>query len=347
LSGCRKAERPDGEDAGRAWEPSASLETLRRRADLLARTRAFFAARGVLEVETPLIAREVIAERHLDPIPCAYHPSGLLEARGEEIRCYLLTSPEAAMKRLLAAGSGPIYQLSRAFRDGERGRLHNPEFTILEWYRPGFDHHALMEEAAELAGELLGVRGFQKRTYRRIFEEALGIDPHRAGARELRRIAESRGVSAPPGLGEGDGERDAWLDLLLQAAIEPRLGLEAPELVFDYPASQAALARIRRDEEGALVGERFELYFRGVELANGYHELADAAEQARRLEEANRARAEAGKPPLPIDRAFLAALEAGLPPCAGVALGFDRLVMLACGARSIDEVLAFPFPPRG
>lgn len=294
-------------------------------------------------METPLLAREVVVEGAIDPIPCRVRAPG---AGDDPLDAWLLASPEAPMKRLLAAGSGPIWQLARAFRDGERGRRHLLEFAILEWYRPGFDHHALMAEVGDLLGALLA--GFvevpppELRTYRQVFEEAAGIDPHRAAPAELRRAAERLGVEVPASLAAED--RDGWLDLLLVSAIEPTLGRRAPLFIHDYPATQAALARVRREEPGgALVGERFELYFRGLELANGYHELGDAAEQERRFEEANRRRAAAGRAVLPIDRALLAALAAGLPSCSGVAVGFDRVAMLACGAQRIDDVVAYPF----
>lgn len=318
--------------------PSASLANLRRRAKLLARTREFFSERGVLEVETPLLARELIVEAHIDPVPCQVHTSGA----GAATHCFLLASPEAAMKRLLAAGLGPIYQITRAFRDGERGRRHNPEFTILEWYRPGWDHRALMAEVSDLVRLLLGTPEAETRTYAEVFLNFAGVDPFAATSRELRNAAHGLGVDVPAGL--HDADRDGWLELLLVTCVEPHLGASKPLFVVDYPASQAALARLRQDDPAdPPVGERFELYFRGVELANGYHELGDAEEQARRFEIANRTRRATGKASLPPDRRLLAALESGFPPCSGVALGFDRLAMLACFAERIEEVLAFPF----
>jgi lysyl-tRNA synthetase class 2 len=344
LSGPRS--RPDG-----GFLPAAPLDALRARAEILAGVRLFFAERGVLEVETPVLCAAGAVDRHLDPIPAEWRPAG--GAAGGE-RLWLVTSPEHSMKRLLAAGSGPIYQVTRAFRDGERGRLHNPEFTILEWYRPGFDHHALMEEVEDLVVAVLGGRPafagldrgasrrtlepFARITYREAFLDVLGIDPHRVAAADLSRIAGLEGVPPPPGFHAAD--RDAWLDLLLVARVEATLGVERPAFLHDYPASQAALARIRPGDPP--IAERFELYIDGIEIANGYHELLDPAEQERRFVEANAARRALGKPELPVDRRLLDALAAGIPPCAGVALGLDRLVMLAAGARSIDEVMAFP-----
>jgi lysyl-tRNA synthetase class 2 len=332
------------------FRPGASLERLRTRAAVLAAARAFFAARGVLEVETPVLCAAGAVDAHLEPIPVRL-PAAAAAATGEaEAAMYLVTSPEHSMKRLLAAGSGSIYQVTRAFRAGERGRLHNPEFTILEWYRPGFDHLRLMEEVEDLACAIFAAaavgasglarppRPFARVTYRAAFERALGIDPHRAPATELVRAAERAGVTPPAGLGEDD--RDGWLNLLLAAAVEPTLGVERPLFLTDYPASQAALARVRPGEPP--VAERFELYSRGVELANGYHELLDQGEQESRFAAANRRRESDGRTLLPLDRRFLAALAAGVPACAGVALGLDRLVMLAAAASSIDEVLAFP-----
>jgi elongation factor P--(R)-beta-lysine ligase len=314
------------------WRPTASLEALRLRAGLLASTRTFFAARGVLEVETPLLASSPASDPHLQALTC--RPDAV--ARGRTL--YLQTSPEFAMKRLLAAGSGPIYQVTRAFRDGEAGRRHNPEFTILEWYRPGFDHHALMDEVEALLAATLGTGRGERITYRGAFLLHLGLDPLRAGVDEIRRSARAAGIADVPGLAPDDV--DGWLDLLLAAVVEPRLGLSGPTFLLDFPARQAALARVRPDDPP--VAERFEVYLRGVELANGYHELTDAVEQRRRCEVDLAERRRRGLPAVPADERALAALEHGLPDCAGVALGFDRLVMLAAGVSDIAEVIAFP-----
>ena len=322
-----------------AWRPSADLATLRLRAELLARIRAFFAARGVLEVETPMLSAAAITEPNLASFSTVY--SGPGSRYGQ--RLYLHTSPEFPMKRLLAAGSGCIYQIARVFRDGEAGGRHNPEFTLLEWYRVGFDHHRLMDEVAELVTELLTGRLAlaepERLSYQELFQRHLDLNPHQARLAELAACAEARGVPIPPGMPADDA--DPWLDLLLTHGIEPKLGRGRLTFVYDYPASQAALARLRPGEPP--VGERFELYLNGVELANGFHELGDAGEQRRRFEAENAARRALDLPVMPMDENLLAALEAGLPDCAGVALGFDRLVMLAAGKTALAEVLAFPF----
>ncbi|MFN3243327.1 MAG: EF-P lysine aminoacylase EpmA [Planctomycetota bacterium] len=310
------------------------IAVLRERAALVARTRAFFAARDVLEVDTPLLGDGLVVEAHIDPIPCRVR----LGAEGEVAR-HLLTSPEAPMKRLLAAGSGPIYQFAHAFRDGEVGRRHAVEFTMLEWYRPGFDHRDLMGEVEALVQELLpgaGHGSFERCSYRELFVQKVQVDPFATSLPELRAACARVGVDVPDGF--DDGTLDDALDLLLVSHVEPRLGRGRPLFVHGYPPSQAALAQVRSDGDGPPSADRFELYVDGVELANGYHELADADEQRRRFEQANRDRIALGRPALPVDEDLLAALAAGLPPCAGVALGFDRLVMLALGRDRIDDV---------
>jgi lysyl-tRNA synthetase class 2 len=321
-----------------SWRPTAELATLRLRAGLLARVRAFFTARGVLEVETPALSAAAVTDPHLASFAVRYTGPG--PRHGQPL--YLHTSPEFPMKRLLAAGSGCIYQIARVFRDGEAGRRHNPEFTLLEWYRVGFDHHQLMDEVAELVTELLAGRLAlaepERFSYRELFQHHLNLDPHRASTAELAACAEKHSVPIPPEMPADDA--DPWLDLLLTHWIEPRLESGRLTFVYDYPATQAALARLRPGDPP--VGERFELYVGGVELANGFHELGDAAEQRRRFELGNAARQARELPLMPVDENLLAALAAGLPACAGVALGFDRLVMLAAGKASLAEVMAFP-----
>jgi lysyl-tRNA synthetase class 2 len=310
-----------------AWRPTAPAAALRARAALLARIRAFFDRRGVLEVETPILSRGAV--------PAPYLDSFRTEDRAREF--YLQTSPEFAMKRLLAAGSGPIFQICKAFRRGEAGRLHNPEFTLLEWYRPGYDHRRLMIETEELLREVLDAGPVPRLTYAEAFLSTVGLDPHRAPTRALREWAAARGAEV---IGLDDEDRDAWLDLLLDGHVLPNLEVGRAFFLTDYPASQAALARIRPGPPA--VAERFELFVDGIELANGFHELADASEQRRRFDRELQERRRRGLPEVPLDGRFLAALSHGLPNCAGVALGIDRLLMLASGAEHLNRVLAFP-----
>ncbi len=327
----RSPAEPQAED----WRPTAPLENLRRRAELLAAVRRFFAERGVLEVETPLLGAATATDLHLASLSTTLHgpPPRTL---------WLQTSPELHMKRLLAAGSGPIWQLGKAFRDGESGRRHNSEFTMLEWYRPGWDHHQLMDEVEELLRAtlpgLVGERRGERLTYRAAFLRHAAVDPFVADAATLQRRASELGVAAADAA--ASWPREEWLHLLLATVVEPRLGRGAVTFVHDFPAAEAALARVRHEDPP--VAERFEAFVAGVELANGYHELADPLEQRRRFEHDLAARRERGLPAVPADDRLLAALAHGLPDCAGVALGFDRLAMLAIGAQSIDEVLTFP-----
>jgi len=306
-------------------------DRLRARAQLLRRVRRFFDGRGVMEVCTPVLSRAAGTDPAIEPLRTCYtgpeYPGGL--------DLYLQTSPEFPMKRLLAEGSGPIYQLAQVFRDGEYGLRHNPEFTLLEWYRPGFDHHQLMDEVADLVRACLGEPlEVEKFTYVDLFLEHIGVHPLDADVAELLAAAEQLGLVV-----EGVTDRNEWLDLFMSLVIEPRLGRDRLTFVHDYPASQASLARLNPGD--SRFASRFELYFRGVELANGFHELTDAAEQRRRFEEENRQREKKGQRLLPLDENLLAALEAGLPDCAGVALGLDRLLMLSLNASCLDDVLSF------
>ena len=317
------------------WRPSAGTEAIRCRAELLGSVRAFFAERGVMEVETPALAACGATDTHLDSFSTRYTGSGSAAGRV----AYLQTSPEYAMKRLLSAGCGPIYQICKAFRNGEAGRYHNPEFTLLEWYRPGFDYRALMAEVDELLRLVLETPAAALLSYAAVFEQHLRLDPHSATIAQLRACADGRGIVLSQSLGE---DRDAWLTLLWTHLIEPGLGCDGrPIFVFDYPASQAMLARIRPGSPA--VAERFEIYFDGVELANGFQELQDAAEQRQRFEENCRRRHSSGMVEMEVDDKLLEAIAHGLPFCSGVAMGLDRLLMLRMGARSLGEVLAFPF----
>jgi elongation factor P--(R)-beta-lysine ligase len=306
---------------------------MRRRAQALRQTRDFFHSRGVLEVETPALVNAPVSDVNLG--------SARVELAGRDIPMFLHTSPEYAMKRLLAAGSGDIYQVCHVFRGAERGRQHNPEFTMLEWYRLGFSLEALMDDVAALTRELLGKEAqalpVELLTYREAVRRHAGFDPLEAGAGELQRAAEALGFDAQRARA---ASRDDLLDLIVAAKVGPALGADSLTFVHRYPASQAALARL--DAADPRVALRFELYYRGVELANGYHELTNAAEQRLRFDADQQTRRQRGLPVNSIDPLLLAALEAGLPDCAGVALGFDRVLMLALGAASIDEVLAFP-----
>jgi lysyl-tRNA synthetase class 2 len=241
------------------------------------------------------------------------------------------------MKRLLAAGGAAIYQVTRSFRNGETGPLHNAEFTIVEWYRRGDSMDAGIELLSDLCSVLLASEPATRRSYREAFLRHVGIDPLAAKTRDLIDRARASDRAAPP---LSDNDRDGWLEWLRVELVEPHLGVDGPTILYDYPASQACLARIRDDDPP--VAERFELYVQGTELANGYHELADGAELRRRARTANQARCRAGKPALPEARRLLAAMESGLPDCTGVALGFDRLIMLAAGVSSIAHAMAFP-----
>lgn len=317
------------------FRPTASWDNLRLRADLLRKLRQFFFEHGFLEVETPLASADVVVDRHLDPLSFVLPDDPRKPGVGR--RMWLQTSPEFAMKRLLAAGAPAIYQVTKAFRADEIGPLHNPEFTIVEWYRPGDDMAAGMKFLSDLCEAVLGRGPAERISYTAAFQKFVGLDPHRASAAELRKRAAKQNLSAPASLGD---DRDGWLDLLLTELVQPELGRREPTIVFDYPASQAALARIRGDDPA--IGERFELYVDGIELANGYHELLDPAELRRRQTEANEHRRADGREVLPEESRLLAAMEAGLPAATGVALGWDRLVMIAAGANSIRDVMPFP-----
>jgi lysyl-tRNA synthetase class 2 len=311
-----------------SWRPTASLEALRHRATMLATIRGFFSQRDVLEVETPLLCSAGVTDPSIEPFSVR---KGQSVARAR----FLQTSPEYCMKRLLCAYPYPIYQITHAFRDGEVGARHNPEFTLLEWYRPGFDHHQLMDEVAELVQVCLGQRVVKQHRYRELFDAVLGVDPMRASAQQLQSLAhEHVDVSSM------SGDKDVWLDLLMSHVIEPYLNDGHLHFVYDYPASQAALAQVTC-RDGVWVAQRFELYVQGVELANGYLELADAQEQRDRFTADLALRSARDLPQHPPDEHLLQALQAGLPPCSGVALGLDRLLMVALGVTDVRDVLSF------
>ena len=310
------------------WQSSATLNTLQARARLLQTIRKFFAERGVMEVETPVLGHGTVTDVYLD--------SYSVPAMGASGKTgYLQTSPEYAMKRLLASGSGPIYQICKAFRREEVSKQHNPEFTMLEWYRPGYSLTQLMDEVGDLLEKVAGCSAIPRFTYRQLFEEHLQIDPHRITPQQLRELLLKHVTVDVSGLDDTD-----CLQLLMSQYIEPILPSAC--FVYDYPVEQAALAQINSDETGQRVARRFELYGGGMELANGYHELSDADEQQKRFYRDKARRSELGLPDIAEDQRLLAALGHGIPDCTGVALGVDRLLMVMLGVSSIQDVLSFP-----
>jgi len=318
--------------------PTATADALRFRAKCLNAVRRFFDERGYVEVDTPLMSRDIVVDAYLDPLVVPHAHAGT--------DFYLQTSPEFGMKRLLCGGLRAIYQLSHVFRNAERGTNHNPEFTMVEWYRTGDEYLAQMQVVEDLlhaVGQLTAAprgfpRPFVRTTYRQAFERCLDFNPFQIEMRDLRNVATERDIVPPPSLNPED--RDGWLNLLLACCVEPHLGRDVPEFLYDYPASQSALARTKHTPDP--VAERFELYCDGIELCNGYHELLDASELRRRNETQLALRRAEGLSFLPTESRLLEAMEHGLPACAGVALGFDRLVMVLGGYSAIDQVIPFP-----
>lgn len=314
------------------WKPSAEIKTLQQRAAILRTIREFFCDRDVMEVETPSLSAASVTDVHLASFNTTFVGPG--HAGG--LPLYLQTSPEFAMKRLLAAGSGAIFQLCKAFRNEEAGKHHNPEFTMLEWYRPGFNEFTLMDEVDELMQLILAVQPAERLTYQQAFQQALGIDPLTASLESLQQLAIQQGFAD---IAEYETHRDTLLQLLFCMKVEPKIGQNKPCFVYHFPASQAALASICEHDQR--VAGRFELYYQNMELANGFNELTNAQEQAKRFTEDNVYRDANNLPQVPMDTRLIAALEHGLPQCAGVALGIDRLVMLATKKHTIKEVIAF------
>lgn len=315
------------------WQPTAPIANLLKRAKIVNEIRHFFADRGVLEVETPTMSQATVTDVHLRAFETQFTGPGAAQG----ITLYLMTSPEYHMKRLLAAGSGPIYQMGRSYRNEEAGRYHNPEFTMLEWYRPHYDMYRLINEVDDLLQQTLECESAESLSYQQAFLRYLDIDPLTAEKDKLREVAAKLDVS---NIADTEEDRDTILQLLFMVGVEPHIGLEKPTFIYHFPASQASLAEISSEDHR--VAERFEVYYKGVELANGFRELTDAAEQRQRFERDNRKRASMGLPEQPIDENLLAALEHGFPECAGVALGIDRLIMLALGAERISDVITFP-----
>ena len=320
-----------------SWQPTMDWQNAKQRAHILAQIRSFFLALDIIEVETPLLSHATVTDVHLDAFSTLYNYSAESHC-DESTNLYAQTSPEFAMKRLLASGYGCCYQICKAFRHEQQGRYHNPEFTMLEWYRVGFDHFQLMDEVAELLSSVLGCQQVERISYQELFIREVAIDPLMTNRDELIRI-----ISAHDKLSDWLEQEDC-LDTLLQfimaELIEPNIGDNKPCFVYNFPASQASLAKISLKDPR--VAERFECYFKGIELANGFHELTDVAQQKLRFEQDNQTRTTLGKIEQDMDQHFISALEHGLPACAGVALGIDRLVMLALTVNKIDQVITFP-----
>jgi elongation factor P--(R)-beta-lysine ligase len=316
--------------SGADWPPTATLDSLRQRAAMLGRVREFFAARGVLEVETPILSAGAVSDPQIESLTT--------RIAGMAGQLHMSTSPEYPMKRLLASGSGEIYQLCKVFRDAERGRWHNPEFTMIEWYRLGLDDAALMTEVEDLVASLLAphrhVEPAERLTYAEALRRHAGIDAHTDSETALEGAITDHGIVCKADLG-----RDAKLDLLMGFVVGPKLGLDRPCFICDYPASQASLARLKPGFPQ--VAARFEFYIAGIELANGFHELVNAGEQRARFIQDLATRRARGQVEPPLDERLLAALAAGMPDCAGVAVGFDRLVAIALGAKRLSEAMAF------
>lgn len=318
----------------KTYQPTCSLDALKARAEMYTKIRQFFAERNVLEVETPILSQAAVTDVHLASVQVQRHIHGKLNTQ------YLQTSPEFPMKRLLASGSGAIYQICKVFRDDEHGRKHNSEFTMLEWYRPSLDLKGLMHETAELLEVCLAHRFGEVRpyilSYKHAFQDRLDINPLQATLKQLKDTANRVGLNLDLG-----NDRLAYMDLLFSHFVEPSLGFDAPVFLTDFPPEMASLAKVKTDEEGELVAARFEVYIEGLELANAYDELLDAEVLAARFDADNAERAHQGLPVIPIDQYLLAALP-NMPECSGIALGIDRLLMVAMNKMKIDQVITFP-----
>lgn len=318
------------------WRPHASFELLHLRARVYQSIREFFRQRDVLEVDTPSLSIATTPDPNIQSFETRFVGCGELHQQ----RMYLITSPEFHMKRMLAAGSGSIYQICHVFRQAELGSQHNPEFTMLEWYRVDMDYRSLMEEVAALVSSSLDHELVKPEylTYQDAFLQYAAIDPLSATLEELRQQAQQAGFTLPVA---GQDDRDLYLDYLMSMQVQPHLGKGRLTFVYEYPASQCALARIPK--HNPQIAERFELFLEGIELANGFHELADAGQQLQRFEAELERRSLLGAEAVKIDQQLIAALNAGLPDCSGVALGLDRLIQFMTNKKSINDVLAFPF----
>lgn len=311
------------------WKSTATINNLLKRAKILAEIRHFFTERGLLEVETPVLSHYTVTDIHL-----ATFKTEFINPIGQNQPLYLMTSPEYHMKRLLAEGSGPIFQICKVFRNEEAGKHHNPEFTMLEWYRPYFDMYRLIDEVDDLLQSILDCPPAESFSYQFAFQEYVGVDPLSASTAELTLLAKKHGLHDPE-----QEDRDTLLQFLFSQVVEKNIGKERPTAIYHFPASQAALAQISTEDHR--VAERFEFYYQGLELANGFHELTDVNEQQSRFEQDNRQREKLGPPTQQLDPNFLAALQAGIPASSGVALGVDRLLMLAMKTDNIADVISF------
>ena len=322
------------------WQPTASLEMLKIRARLLSKLRAFFAEKNILEVQTPVLSHAGNTEPSIESFLTQQHENKNYKTQP----AFLNTSPEFAMKRLVAAGYGSIYQVTPVFRQDEQSAKHNPEFTLLEWYRIDFEHHALMGEVNSfirfISEGLITLERSQFYTYQDAMLKFADVDPFTTKIEDLKQATLKAGINVV-GMSEADSARDEWLDLLMCQVVEKNLPKNCPVFIYDYPASQATLAKIRKGTPD--IAERFELYVNGVELANGFHELNDHEEQAERFHQEQIIRKEKGQQGIPADYLLIDALKHGLPDCAGVAMGLERLLMVLTGVEHINEVLTFPF----
>ena len=320
-----------------SWQPTLSWQNAQKRAQILQQIRHFFVERDVIEVETPALSLGTVTDVYLDALNCRYN--FLADSNDSEAtNLYLQTSPEFHMKRLLAAGYGCIFQIAKAFRHEEAGRFHNPEFTLLEWYRLGFDHFDLMNEVAELLKVVLACEAPVRITYQQLFVEQLGLDPLTASRKQLIAVITEHNKLSDWLLTEH--KSDILLQFIFSEIIEPNIGKSAPCFVYNFPQSQASLAQICPDDKR--VAQRFECYYQGIELVNGFNELTDVNSQLQRFQQDNLQRNELDLLAKPIDSNFIAALSYGLPQCSGVALGVDRLIMLALQAEHIEQVISFP-----
>lgn len=312
------------------WQPTAPIKNLLARAKIISEIRHFFIERGLLEVETPILSEFGVTDVHLSTFETIFNSPFSEESK----TLWLSTSPEYHMKRLLAAGSGAIFQICKVFRNEESGKKHNPEFTMLEWYRPFFDMYRLINEVDDLLQHILDSKPAEILTYQFVFQEYVGLDPLSAKTSELIEKAKKCNL-----VNAEKENRDTLLQFLFNELVEPQIGQNRPVAVYHFPASQAALAQI--SSEDLRVAERFEFYYKGIELANGFSELTDATEQQNRFEEDNKIREKIGLSKKEIDYRFISALKSGMPNCSGVALGVDRLIMIALSAEKISDVISF------